>query len=132
MIIGLFANATKKTAKNIAIGIKEFLEEHGVTVVSSTEYCHEIGCPDISEVKGKDIDFIIPIGGDGTILRLIHKYPEIDAPFFAINMGGLGFMADIPITDIYPCLEELLEGKYEIQERVMIQGNINSGESWKP
>jgi len=44
-------------------------------------------------------------------------------------MGGLGFMADIPITDIYPCLEELLEGKYEIQERVMIQGNINSGES---
>jgi len=36
MIIGLFTNSTKKTAKKIAIGIKEFLEEHGVTVVSST------------------------------------------------------------------------------------------------
>ncbi|MCB1119385.1 MAG: NAD(+)/NADH kinase, partial [Chlamydiia bacterium] len=67
-------------------------------------------------------DFMISLGGDGTILRLVHTYPDVKAPIIAINLGSLGFIADIPITEIYPSLQQILEGEYRVQERLMMAG----------
>ncbi len=121
MIIALFPNMAKTQTRTIAIGICEFLATQGVNVVTEDD-AHLIGTSPLSEVDPKAIDFIISLGGDGTILRLLHNYPEIRAPILAINFGSLGFMADIPVKDIYPSLQDLLNGKYTIQERLMMQG----------
>lgn len=122
MIIALFPNMSKSQTRTIAIGICEFLATQGVKVVTEDTEAHLIGTSPLSQVDPKSIDYTISIGGDGTILRLLHNYPEIRAPILAINFGGLGFMADIPVKDIYPSLQDLLNGKYTIQERLMMQG----------
>ncbi len=125
MIIALFPNMAKTQTKTIAIGICEFLAAQGVKVVTEDEDAHLIGTSPLSLVDPKSIDFTISLGGDGTILRLLHNFPEIRAPILAINLGSLGFMADIPVKDIYPSLQDLLNGKYTIQERLMMQGETS-------
>lgn len=128
MIIALFPNSQKRQSKNLAIGIREFLVGHGITVVSEDEEAKEIGAKPISEVDPKEIEFLLSMGGDGTILRLLHQYEHLDAAILGINMGHLGFMADVPIDDIYPSLQDLISGAYTIEERLAITGQTLHGE----
>lgn len=127
MIIALFPNMQKSRSKNIAIGIKEFLTSHGAQIVVEDNEANEMGTAPLSSVDPKKIDFIISLGGDGTILRLFHKHPQLTAPILGINLGSLGFMADIPVTEIYPCLQDLFDGSYTIQDRIMMEGETLTG-----
>ena len=52
------------------------------------------------------------MGGDGSILRVAHTYADLDAAILGINLGHLGFMADVQINAIIPCLEDLIDGKF--------------------
>ncbi len=128
MIIALFPNTQKKQSKNLAIGIQEFLSNHGITVVAEDEDAKLINAKPISSVDPKEIRFLISMGGDGTMLRLAHQYEHLDAAMLGINLGHLGFMADVPIADIYPSLQDLINGSYKIHERVMIQGETLHGD----
>ncbi len=122
MRIALFPNLTKKTSKSLAIGIREFLQSRKVDVVVQDESAKEVGAPAYSSVKPDSIDFVICMGGDGTILRLIHGHPELTAPILGINLGHLGFLTDVPIPEIYPSLQDLIDGNFRIQERLMMLG----------
>jgi NAD+ kinase len=128
MIIALFPNTSKKQSKNLAIGIQEFLSGHGITVVAEDEEAKTINAKPLSSVDPKEIQFLISMGGDGTMLRLAHKYEALEAAMLGINLGHLGFMADVPIADIYPSLQDLINGSYKIHKRVMIQGESLRGE----
>jgi NAD+ kinase len=129
MIIALFRNALKIQSKAIASEIKDFLMSRGATVVEDPEQeGFSNGLP-LASVDPKEIDFVISLGGDGTILRLIHRYPDIEAPFLGINLGGLGFMADIPINDIYTSLQDLLNGNYHLSKRLVMEGKTEKQES---
>jgi NAD+ kinase len=128
MIIAIFPNLQKRQSKNLAMGIREFFMAQGITVVAEDAEAKEIGAKPISDIDPKEITFILSMGGDGTILRLIHKYEDLDAAILGINMGHLGFMADVPIADIYPSLQDLINGAYKIEERLVIQGENLQGE----
>ena len=67
------------------------------------------------------------MGGDGTILRLVHQYEHLNAAILGINMGHLGFMADVPLDEVYPSLEDLLSGAYHIEDRLSLQGRNAQG-----
>lgn len=127
MIIAVFANTYKRQSKNLALGICEFLSAQGITVVSEDEEAMEIGAKPISKVNSKEIAFLISMGGDGTILRLVHKYSHLDAAILGINLGHLGFMADVPISDIYPSLQDLITGAYKIEDRIILTGESVHG-----
>lgn len=122
MIIAIFANINKNHSKPLAIGISEFLKRNKIKVVAEEETAKAISAIPLNSVNSKNIDFIITLGGDGTILRVFHAHPELEAPILGINLGGLGFMADIPIEEIYPSLENLISGNYLIQDRIMMEG----------
>lgn len=122
MIIAIFTNIHKDHAKPLAIGIREFLEDKKVKVVTEDGVARSIGAAPLSSVDPNKVNFIISLGGDGTILRLLHNHPELTAPVLGINLGSLGFMAEITIENVYPSLENLLEGNYTVVDRLMMQG----------
>jgi NAD+ kinase len=122
MIIALFANRSIEHSHALALSVADFLKGQGVTVFTEDDLAISLNAMPISEIKGQKIDFIISMGGDGTILRLAHKYQHLDAPILGINLGHLGFMADVPLSDIYPSLQDLINGAYKIHERLVIQG----------
>lgn len=123
MIIALFPNEKKKQSFELATHIRSFLEDQGITVVAEDEKAAAIGAHPLSTVDPSKIKFLISMGGDGTILRLCHRYSHLNAPIVGINLGHLGFMADIPTSDIYPSLTDLLKGAYTIDTRLMLQAN---------
>ena len=122
MIIALFYNTQKDNSHNIANSIREYLEKRSITVLGEDEDALHIEAIKLSSVPENKVDFCITIGGDGTILRLIHKYPNLSAPILAINLGSLGFMADITIEQIFVSLDNLINGSYEIESRLLIEG----------
>lgn len=126
-VIALFPNEKKKQSFELAARIRAFLEDQGVTVVAEDEKAASIGAKPLSQIDPTRIKFLISMGGDGTILRLCHRYSHLDAGVLGINLGHLGFMADIPQDDIFPSLTDLLKGAYTIDKRLMIEaGNLRA------
>ena len=128
MIIALFANMKKRESYTVARQITDFLHDKKVTVVARDEESQELVVPPLSSVPPESIFCLISLGGDGTILRLVHHFPHLEAPILGINLGHLGFMADIPLSDLYPSLEDLIAGNFKTEERVMMEGHTNTGE----
>lgn len=127
MIIALFPHAQKKQARNLAISIREFLLSQNITVVAEDEEAQAIGAKPLSQVKLSDVQFMISMGGDGSILQLVHKYRDCNAAILGINLGHLGFMADVPVSDIYPSLQDLINGAYSVEERLALDGTTVQG-----
>lgn len=126
--IALFPNFSKPLACKIAIDISKFLTEHGAQVFAEDQTAESINANCLSSVDPASIDFMITLGGDGTILKAIHDHPLMEAPLMAINLGSLGFMADIPLDEIYPSLNYLLKGEYVIKNRVMMEGSSKNNQ----
>jgi len=124
MMIALFPNESKKSSFELAIDIRKFLEKQGVAVVAEDEKADIIGVRRFSEIDPKEVKFLISMGGDGTILRLSHRYSHLDAGILGINLGHLGFMADVPASDVYPSLLDLLKGAYTINQRLILEASI--------
>ncbi|MNP10551.1 putative inorganic polyphosphate/ATP-NAD kinase [compost metagenome] len=86
-------------------------------------------CEDIAESIEKDIDLLIVLGGDGTLIgasRRLNGY--INCPIFGINIGNLGFLTSADIEDLDKVILDLKKGDYFIQERMMLEGTvINEG-----
>ena len=71
------------------------------------------------------VDFIMVLGGDGTLLSVARLLEEHDVPILGINMGSLGFLTEITTTELFPRLEKVLEGHYVIQERMRLKTCIH-------
>jgi NAD+ kinase len=65
-------------------------------------------------------DFVITLGGDGTILRAVTLVKDSGIPIIGINLGRLGFLASIEKTNIQEVLEEMYKGNYYIEERSLL------------
>ena len=66
-------------------------------------------------------DVIVALGGDGTFLRAVHRFPE--TLILGINLGGLGYLASVERKDFESALKMLVEGRYRISNRVMLSVN---------
>ena len=72
------------------------------------------------ETLDSSFDFLISIGGDGTILRAITFVKNIDIPIIGINTGRLGFLATIQVDVIEQALQNIIDGNYTISERSLL------------
>jgi len=119
----LFPNLQKPDALKLATAISEFLIAKHCTVVAADDVAAALGCSPLSSVDPASISFMVSMGGDGSILRLAHRYPHIKAPVIGINLGSLGFLADIRVSELYPSLQEILDGKYSLTPRLILEGD---------
>jgi NAD+ kinase len=77
----------------------------------------------VEEMEKAEVDFIVSVGGDGTILRTIHKMAA-PLPILGINMGTLGFLVDVEPQDAIKTLEQLLMG-FEVDARSRLKVLLN-------
>lgn len=124
MIIAIFINVEKRETFFLAREIKEFLVERNIDVIAEDSISKELEVPPISKRDKKKIDFFLSIGGDGTILRLFHEYGEFSTPIIGINMGEVGFMADIPTSDLYLSLQDIIDKKFSVENRLMLEASF--------
>ena len=129
-LIALFPKTKDTQSIQLAKQVIAFFEKHHIKVVIEDDKAEKFSRDSLLQVDPKEIDLLITMGGDGSILRVAHQYAIFDLPILGINLGHLGFMADVQVEAIFPCLEDLLKGKYDIENRIMIDGFLPSHETF--
>lgn len=114
--VGLTARTDKRKALNLAKKLIKHLEKKGLNIVVDPEVAKHINKVDIAvQLEEWKPDFIITIGGDGTILRTCVHVPKPEPPILAINMGERGFLAEVSPKDALSAIDKSLEGKFTLE-----------------
>jgi len=74
-------------------------------------------------------DVVLSFGGDGTMLRSAHATGPNDTPLLGVNIGRLGFLADIEVEDVTKAIEHLEAGEYHVDTRMVLEGIVQEGPS---
>jgi NAD kinase len=74
------------------------------------------------------LDLAISFGGDGTFLRAAHLCRDADVPVLGVNLGRLGFLAEIEIDDLGPALRAVVEGGYSVEDRATLEVHVSSAD----
>jgi len=105
--------------------IKSKFEDKGIEVLLGHLSAHMVGLNGINFHKMcQEVDLLVSLGGDGTLLSLVRRSYGYDKPVLGINAGNLGFLADTPIDCVDDMIDKLLIGDYRIDNRMMIEGYI--------
>jgi NAD+ kinase len=95
-----------------------FLDADTASAIGETSSYPRTTIPDL-------VDFMMVLGGDGTLLSVARLLEERDVPILGINLGSLGFLTEITTTELFPRLQKVLEGHYVIQERMRLKTCIH-------
>ena len=106
--------------------VKEYLEKRGKKCTIRENMAESGGNYKYTDAAGipEDVDCVLVLGGDGTLLQASRDLTERDLPLLGINMGTLGYLAEVNRKGIEPALERLLAGEYQIVSRMMISGEV--------
>ena len=126
----IIPNSAKDPELTFSNMIIDYLEEHGARchvqkITEKMEGPYHYTDPD--GIPG-DTQCIIVLGGDGTLLQAARDVVHLDIPLLGINLGTLGFLAEVDKNSVYPALDRLLTDDYELEERMMLEGKIYRGE----
>ena len=128
---GFILKPNSPEIKELFLSIKDKFEKSGINVLLAENSAKMIGESGTSfEKMCKECDFLVSLGGDGTLLSLVRRSYKYNKPVLGINAGNLGFLADVRIEDVENFLTQLKSGDCRIDDRMMISGTIvkSSGE----
>lgn len=119
----IITNPTKDVDLKTACFIRDYLESKGKKCVvdAGTADSMQEGYTDKTKVDA-EVDCVIVLGGDGTMLQAAVDLSDRDIPFLGINLGTLGFLAEVNVSDIENALDRLIRGEYQIENRMMLYG----------
>jgi NAD+ kinase len=126
----IVTNRNKDEALKLTDHIREYLESRGKTCVIAKEKTEEdpifVDRKNLSIIP-EDTDLVIVLGGDGTMLQAARSIAYMDIPLVGVNLGTLGYLTEIDKNGVDEALDRILEGKYEIEDRMMLRGSNEDG-----
>ena len=130
--IGIIAKRNSPEAIALVKNMAGWLRPKGIEVYVEKEVAKALSgqMPGLAlkTVDGEDIpehvEMIIVAGGDGTLLSVARQVVGRNIPILGVNLGGLGFLTEIPIEEVYPALEKVLEGDYRADQREVLHVSV--------
>ena len=122
MRAGVVSRTDSLKALEIAQRIIHYLGSQGVEVQVETDTALALELDDKNtNLQDIDGDFLITIGGDGTILRTAMEMQTSETPIFGVNMGRRGFLSEVPPEDIEQAVQRVINGDYFIEESIKVK-----------
>jgi NAD+ kinase len=134
MIYGITGNEQKEELWPIVADLTDWMDErqipfrfpdkiaHGLAdrELQDTEFCQQYAVSDLTSTA----DMIISFGGDGTMLHTAYSLGTREIPLLGVNLGRLGFLADVETDHLYRTIEQLEAGDYRIETRLVLEAQF--------
>lgn len=121
--VGVVSNMSHELAISVAGKALEVLEaSKGVQVLVEDRLARRLGRKKGVAQSKLDVDMLVIVGGDGTILHALH---QTNAPVLTINTGSVGFLAELQVEEVERGIKKVMEGKYLLDERMRLKSTVN-------
>lgn len=115
----LITNEGKDPEGNYTKKIAEYIKKHGGNAICVDGEKFMDG-----QLSCDNVDCILVLGGDGTLLRAARNTMDKDIPLLGINLGTLGYLAEVESANLEPALDKLLRDDFTREERMMLVGQV--------
>ena len=125
--IGIIPNIMKDKDFSITKRVYDYVVEKGLTPLLQENVSSKLNINMAPYKYGEVIDnsdFIIILGGDGTLLGGARRAARKGTPILGINLGTVGFLTDVDIKDFKPTIDRVIAGDYKLEERLMLDAKI--------
>lgn len=134
--IGVVVKPHQPDALETLCRLTEWLNARNIKLVGGPEIQrqqieHQTGCRvDLraADELADDVELILVLGGDGTMIATARTIGDHEVPVMGVNYGGLGYLAEFRIEELFPALEAILAGHYKVERRVMLAVELRRGE----
>jgi NAD+ kinase len=126
-MIGIIANKGKPEARIVARELLYLIEVKGAQVLLDENIASDLGRADLAATVdeiGMRADLVCVLGGDGTLLGIARQLAGRSLPILGINLGTLGFLSEAEPEQLPHAVDKLLSGKYDIEERAMLEASL--------
>lgn len=130
--IGIIPKRNKPEAVTITKDLIEWLRAREMEVYIEEETGKLLIPPlsetDVNIVRREDfpnhVEIVVVLGGDGTLLSVARMVWRYSIPILGVNLGGLGFLTEIGLEELYPVLEKVLQGNFMTDERDVVNASV--------
>jgi NAD+ kinase len=133
MKVGILANIRKEGSLGVVEGLLAWLSEHGHQAVLPEDLADALRGRRKGNSPGefrRHSRLVVAIGGDGTILHAARVLAPRDVPVLGVNLGTLGFLAEVVPRDLHRAMGKVLAGKHTIEERMLLKARIGDSGTW--
>lgn len=128
--VGVYAKRSNPAAIKLAGEVQVWLQERGVEVLLEKTVAERLDLPGYPEGSIPPLaSLIVVLGGDGTLISVARKVGDLPVPILGVNLGSLGFLTEITLDELYPALEQVLNGKFAVSRRMMLDAVVRRGQS---
>lgn len=121
--VGIISKPSKPELKEILPGLVQWLRAHGYDVFVDKEtaaYAPGLEVVERERMAARKPEFVIVLGGDGTLLAAARAVSRAKIPILGVNLGSLGFLTEVSLSELYPTLEAVHEKRCAIESRTML------------
>ncbi|HEY2881612.1 MAG TPA: NAD(+)/NADH kinase, partial [Pirellulales bacterium] len=114
----------------LALGERPAIANEAQRLRTMIEHVADIAVFDLefkADLSKVEADFAIVMGGDGSILRAVHQMGYHQLPILGVNLGKLGFLADLSPNDLLSVLPHVCQGFYKVAEHLMFECSVIKG-----
>lgn len=121
--IGIYLNPNKNNVLPVIHTAVKYLQSRGIKVLIPEDWAAAMLLPELAadrEAMKRRITLALTFGGDGTLLNVAKEVAQTGIPVCGVNLGHLGFLTQIEVSDLERGLERLITGDYFTEQRLML------------
>ncbi|HTR62590.1 MAG TPA: NAD(+)/NADH kinase [Candidatus Binataceae bacterium] len=120
--IGLVVKRNQPKALSIAQKLAHYIRSRHTSPIAETEIATRIDAEPVSrEQLAERADFVIVLGGDGTLLGVARLTAARGTPILGVNLGGLGFLTQVAVDEAQQAVDRMLRGDFEVDRRITLE-----------
>ncbi len=126
--VGILYKHSHEPALNEARKLADWFEKRGIATFLDEISPKEPANPfEAFSTIPSTVDWVVVMGGDGTLLGAARRVGRYGAPLLGVNLGGLGFLTSTPLRSLYPVIESMVAGELEVDSRMMLKASVSRG-----
>jgi NAD+ kinase len=123
--VGIIAKLNKPEAIAVVKELVSWLQGRAVECFVEPEMARAVSHTALEKTEmARQVDMVIVLGGDGTLLAAARALQQRQIPLLGVNLGGLGFLTEITLPELYPTLEAILQDDYTTDDRMLLTVHV--------